>query len=200
MNPTAAVVDHAVLWNNGDDVRPTTASNLPGWNHNRFEHGGTAALCAGADCLDGSDGFAPDFMSYAPDLPTPLTALPLPRIGGNLWNQDSGGTDRNGTIADLGFSGGPDGWTDRLYLTFDDAIPDIWEETYFRDIPGFTPSLILPDDDQDGDGASNEAEYLAGTHPRIIDTDEDGDSDGLELMLGCDPLDGASSVAAGSCP
>jgi len=192
LNANQATIDHAVFWNNQVDVT-TPGVSVPGWNHNRFEHSTTASICpVGADCLDGSDNFVPDFIAYAPWL-QPDLALPIPRVGGNLWNQDAGATDANGTDADLGFSGGPNGWTSFLYETQEDAIPDLWEEHFFL-------SDVDPFDDPDADGAPNEAEYKAGTHPLVPDTDGDGTEDGEELIRGCDPLDPASSVANGSCP
>jgi len=192
LDPSIVKVDHAVLWNNDSDVSET-ATNIPGWDHNRFEHSGSADLCPpAADCLDADDGFVPQFMAYRPDV-HPGLLLPLPRIGGNLWNQDAGATDANGTDADLGFSGGPNGWMTFLYQTTDDPMPDVWEQA----VAG---GDVEPDDDEDLDGRTNLEEYQAGTHPLDPDTDNDGFDDGFEHQFGCDPLDITNSSTFGSCP
>jgi hypothetical protein len=44
------------------------------------------------------------------------------------------------------------------------------------------------DPDKDNDGASNEAEEVAGTNPLLADTDGDGVDDGTEISLNYDPL------------
>ncbi len=76
-----------------------------------------------------------------------------------------------------------------------DGIPDWWYRAYGFD--PFGPSIAL--DDEDGDGLNNLYEYLAGTHPRMADSDRDGtndanedsDGDGLtnhqEQLLGTHP-------------
>ncbi|MCP5475921.1 MAG: carboxypeptidase regulatory-like domain-containing protein [Rhodanobacteraceae bacterium] len=43
--------------------------------------------------------------------------------------------------------------------------------------------------DRDGDGASNAAEYLAGSDPCDVDTDDGGETDGSEIAAGRSPLD-----------
>lgn len=47
--------------------------------------------------------------------------------------------------------------------------------------------------DADGDGLSDEAEYVIGTSPALADTDGDGISDGAEVHNGTNPLDGLPS-------
>jgi uncharacterized protein (DUF1800 family) len=65
-----------------------------------------------------------------------------------------------------------------------DGMPNAWETTY-----GFNASdpadAVL---DADTDGLTNLREYLAGTHPRDSDSDDDGVSDGVELDHGFNPL------------
>ncbi len=47
-----------------------------------------------------------------------------------------------------------------------DGIPDNWMMQYFGHPTGQAGDLSLAQDDADGDGMSNLAEYLAGTNPR----------------------------------
>lgn len=68
-----------------------------------------------------------------------------------------------------------------------DGQPDLWEYRY---------SLNLRDtqdawEDADSDGLLNREEFLAGTNPRLADTDGDEFDDGLELAQGGDALDAA---------
>jgi len=72
-----------------------------------------------------------------------------------------------------------------------DGLPDAWE------MANFATLSANPGDDPDGDGASNMAEFNAGTNPNSPDTDGDGYTDGQELAAGSDPLDPASVPAAG---
>ncbi len=189
-NPAESGVDHAVLFDNADDLG-TVAPGIGTWHHNRFEHPNTALVCGGTDCLD---QFVPDFVAYGPGVNAGLT-LPMPRVGGNLWNRDAALSDDNGTESDLGFSGGPRGWVGYLYYTMDDALPDVWEEAFYADETAFDS-----EHDPDGDGLDNQGEYEAGTHPIDPDTDGDGHDDGFELENGCDPLDPANTLTGGSCP
>src|SRR5207249_4120365 len=56
----------------------------------------------------------------------------------------------------------------RLRLLRDDdndGLPDAWEQQYFGN-----PTIAVASDDDDGDGFSNLAEYLAGTNPRDADS------------------------------
>ncbi|MGE4069715.1 MAG: carboxypeptidase regulatory-like domain-containing protein [Lysobacterales bacterium] len=48
--------------------------------------------------------------------------------------------------------------------------------------------------DRDGDGASNAAEFAAGSDPCDVDTDDGGETDGSELAGGRNPLDGGDDA------
>jgi LVIVD repeat/Bacterial TSP3 repeat len=48
--------------------------------------------------------------------------------------------------------------------------------------------------DSDGDGLSDDAEYVIGTDPRIADTDGDGISDGVSVSRGLNPVQGRPVV------
>ena len=48
---------------------------------------------------------------------------------------------------------------------------------------------LSPTTDFDGDGLDGDAEFIIGTDPELIDTDEDGINDGAEISQGLDPLD-----------
>ncbi|MEM7534184.1 MAG: Ig-like domain-containing protein [Chloroflexota bacterium] len=50
--------------------------------------------------------------------------------------------------------------------------------------------------DSDGDDLSDEVERIIGTNPSLVDTDDDGTPDGVEIQQGSDPLDGIA-VALG---
>lgn len=66
-----------------------------------------------------------------------------------------------------------------------DGMPDDFEDLYGFDKNGNDAAL-----DNDSDGSSNLAEYLAGTNPTIGDSDGDGLSDGTdEAAAGTSPLD-----------
>jgi hypothetical protein len=77
----------------------------------------------------------------------------------------------------------------------EDGIPDWWAETYGFD--PFGPSIAA--EDEDGDGLNNLNEYLAGTHPREVDTDRDGTSDANEDSDG-DGLTNLQEQIAGTHP
>ena len=68
--------------------------------------------------------------------------------------------------------------------TDDDGMPNSWELLYQFNIN----SSADASSDADGDGLKNRDEYLAGTHPRLIDTDGDGVSDHIERSEGSNPL------------
>jgi len=61
-----------------------------------------------------------------------------------------------------------------------------------------TEQMLLPvhiiekDGDLAGNGLSNEREIALGTHPARADSDSDGVTDGIEVMLGTDPRDAAT--------
>ncbi len=73
--------------------------------------------------------------------------------------------------------------------TDDDGMADEWEQLYFASLDW------RPDDDFDGDGMNNLAEYDVGTDPSDPDTDADGLRDGAEEIAGTDPTDARSVFA-----
>lgn len=85
---------------------------------------------------------------------------------------------------------------DEIDATYNDPLAKISNSAYYND--NVTPhstgiiGLFLPDD-QDHDGLSNYQERSSllggtGTDSQNPDTDGDGTSDGIEIMLGTDPL------------
>ena len=69
-----------------------------------------------------------------------------------------------------------------------DKIPNLYE--YQNGLQaGINDTL----DDLDNDTLSNFDEYLLGTSPRKADTDNDGWGDGIELLLGTNPLNKVSN-------
>lgn len=74
------------------------------------------------------------------------------------------------------------GW-DQFVDADSDNLPDWWEIKHFGNLPAQSGL-----GDADGDGASNSAEYAAGTNPSLADTDADGLSDSDEAVAGTDPF------------
>lgn len=66
-----------------------------------------------------------------------------------------------------------------------DGLPDRYESRQRCMDPASNDAAL----DRDGDGASNAAEYSAGSDPCDIDSDDGGETDGSELRAGRDPLD-----------
>ncbi|MEE2731653.1 MAG: hypothetical protein VYA55_12605 [Pseudomonadota bacterium] len=60
-----------------------------------------------------------------------------------------------------------------------DGLPNLWEVQYGLD-PRFAEDAVL---DSDGDGLDNLAEFQNGTNPFKMDTDDDGASDWVEVMV-----------------
>lgn len=65
-----------------------------------------------------------------------------------------------------------------------DGLPDTWETGFFGDLTRGAGG------DEEPDGLTNLAEYLAGTDPTLADTDGDGMTDGAETGFGFNPLNG----------
>ena len=101
-------------------------------------------------------------------------------VGSELIDSgDSGATDPDGTVADLGGFGGPGAGEDFGYGYVDDhdgdGLPDGWE------VDGGTDPYIQDDtSDPDGDGLANAEELAALTDPSDPDTDGDGVMDGVD--------------------
>jgi Bacterial TSP3 repeat len=64
-----------------------------------------------------------------------------------------------------------------------DGMPDAYELLY-----GFNPDVNDGGGDEDSDGSTNLAEYVAGTNPTDNDSDNDGLFDGAEVTAGTSPL------------
>jgi hypothetical protein len=62
-----------------------------------------------------------------------------------------------------------------------DGLLDVWELQHFGALG------VLPGDDADGDGLTNQREFELGTDPKRADTDGDRIADGWEVLHGLDP-------------
>jgi len=118
--------------------------------------------------------------------------------GGSTYDEAGGYYNKIGTAEDFTMANDWDeGWahagrfvgncgfvTNRFFLSTTDSnfdgIPDWWCVAY-----GFDPSgAPIADLDPDRDGLSNYYEFLAGTHPRMADSDGNGVSDADEDLDG----------------
>lgn len=70
-----------------------------------------------------------------------------------------------------------------------DGMPNAWEYAYDLDAYGTTGNQG-PWGDVDADGLGNLAEFRQGTDPRDPDSDDDGLTDGFEVLGGLDPVRG----------
>jgi len=73
-----------------------------------------------------------------------------------------------------------------------DGMPDAWE-TLHQLLPNSAADATL---DPDNDGLTNRKEFLAGTNPKVADTDGDGANDGMEIAHGSNPLSVSSLPSA----
>ena len=100
---------------------------------------------------------------------------------------DSAFSDPDGTVADIGAFAGSYAPVD-FDIAYEDAdsdgMADLWE-----DQNGLDSSLDDSASDLDGDGLTNEEEFLAGSSPSVLDSDEDGVEDADEVDDGTDPAD-----------
>ena len=103
-----------------------------------------------------------------------------------LWNAKSGG----GVLFDALEAGAKEnyfGYPPAADDSDGDALPDSWE------ISSFWTLAHGANDDPDGDGVANRAEYLAGTHPNnsgSIFTLTGGQADGTEVQVGWSTVSG----------
>ena len=104
---------------------------------------------------------------------------PLRGAGGNVAQSrvDMDGEPRPSSAPDIG--------ADQFVDSDADDLADMWELEHAGDLTTLTSRV----QDADGDGLSNEDEYVQDTHPTVADTDGDGLSDGDELNVhGTNPL------------
>ncbi len=120
---------------------------------------------------NGNLGIDPELQTVHPNLPPAYLDVHL-RADSPLRDAgDPAVLDVDGTVADLGAYGGPDGEDDLLDSELD-GLPDGWELRM-----GLDPAIDDALEDPDGDGLDNLGEYLKGTRPDINDTDADGVDD-----------------------
>ncbi|RYY73346.1 MAG: hypothetical protein EOO52_18265 [Gammaproteobacteria bacterium] len=84
-----------------------------------------------------------------------------------------------------------DAWGDACDSDIDgDKMPNIWELQYSFNQSNASDATT----DADTDQMTNLSEYLAGTNPRVNDTDTDGLLDGVEVKFGLNPLDNTDAA------
>jgi len=86
--------------------------------------------------------------------------------------------------------------------TDQDGLPDPWEQRILNVDPDDEIMDVLqvdPDDDFDRDDLTNQQEYALDTDPTDADTDDDGLSDGHEILAGTDPLEKSDVFAVVGC-
>jgi hypothetical protein len=75
--------------------------------------------------------------------------------------------DETRVVADVDTNNNKTAFAVNLWIDTDgDGVPDNWMMQYFGHADGQAGDLSRPQDDADGDGMSNLAEYLAGTSPK----------------------------------
>lgn len=81
-------------------------------------------------------------------------------------------------------SSAPDIGGDQFNDSDSDGLADRWE----LDEAGNLTTLTSRTQDADGDGLTNDQEYVAITKPTVADTDRDQVNDGVEVAIGTNPL------------
>jgi len=159
-------LDHSVVAHNGT-YGLVDASGLMYTNVYGNGLGDDFVLMVNPVGVDGNIAVEPGFLTFDPDLPPAYLDLHL-RADSPLRDAgDPALLDVDGTVADIGAYGGPDG-EDDLYDGELDGLPDRWELLFGLD-PAIDDALL----DLDGDGLDNLGEYLKGTRPDVPDTDAD---------------------------
>lgn len=131
-----------------------------------------------------------------------LAAIPFDWLG-----YPSSAFFRVGTRLDTDCDGLPDSFELLASLTNPtqpdsdgDGMNDGWEIAHaalgYDPLSANTNGLLAASSDLDFDGISNYQEAQIGTNPGLPDTDGDGCTDGLEVLLGSDPLNASSNMAS----
>lgn len=176
--PSSAYVtdlDHVVA----NDFTVTCSSSGPFTLSYAVYDAGSLASCVTTTSLYA--GFDTGWTAYADDGDPGTDDLTLLADSVAVDGGQSGCLDVDGSVCDLGHTGGRYGQGVDLD---GDALPDAYEATV-----GLDASTADGDQDPDLDGLDNLGEYLFGTDPQVADSDGDGVEDLEELALGYDPLD-----------
>lgn len=147
-------------------VAPVTVSVADGsfvasWTVSDADMAGWRFLVDGIERKTGSVGSGSDTVPI-----TPVTGIMVLRV--EAWD-----------------TAGNTGWTERQVQVVEDydgdGLPDLWEKAH-----GLNWHADDRSGDPDGDGLCNVDEHTAGTDPQDPDTDNDGITDGEEVVNGAD--------------